>query len=419
MAEMLIGKRHYHAFLSHAHVDKIHADALFRLLSGVAKIPIWYDAENLPPGATIAENLFQAIESSRAVIVLLSRQSVERGWAQQESRTVIDHQTRYPDFRIIPLLLDNVEPPNFLQNYSSIRIDQNGLDAITVTQIIKALYQPLGTTVDPSRGRHTYLSRGWHPDDLALGSAVTDALSRAGLCLVGDAEDHGGYDEARVAGIMDSCGAFVAVLPFRPKLSQAEPHTTSKYVLREWKLAADHDLPCLVIPHPGVELPEEMAGWPGLVAAADDASQLLYYAMNFAEEWRAPRTEAYFFHATDFDAGARALRTLIKEAVEAATALPCRIGEYVEGASVQKEILRIVKNASMVLADISGDSPNVYIEVGAARAASVPVALLRRGAPGRPTFMLRDQQVWDYAEDAELIARAVRVSYPYRRLLLT
>jgi hypothetical protein len=178
-------------------------------------------------------------------------------------------------------------------------------------------------------------------------------------------------------------------------------------------------LPCLVIPHPGVELPEEMAGWPGLVAAADDASQLLYYAMNFAEEWRAPRTEAYFFHATDFDAGARALRTLIKEAVEAATALPCRIGEYVEGASVQKEILRIVKNASMVLADISGDSPNVYIEVGAARAASVPVALLRRGAPGRPTFMLRDQQVWDYAEDAELIARAVRVSYPYRRLLLT
>jgi hypothetical protein len=141
--------------------------------------------------------------------------------------------------------------------------------------------------------------------------------------------------------------------------------------------------------------------------------------MNFAEEWRAPRTEAYFFHATDFDAGARALRTLIKEAVEAATALPCRIGEYVEGASVQKEILRIVKNASMVLADISGDSPNVYIEVGAARAASVPVALLRRGAPGRPTFMLRDQQVWDYAEDAELIARAVRVSYPYRRLLLT
>jgi hypothetical protein len=30
--------------------------------------------------------------------------------------------------------------------------------------------------------------------------------------------------------------------------------------------------------------------------------------------------------------------------------------------------------------------------------------------------MLRDQQVYDYATDAELIGRAVRVTYPYRFL---
>lgn len=101
------------------------------------------------------------------------------------------------------------------------------------------------------------------------------------------------------------------------------------------------------------------------------------------------------------------------------TGLPCRIGEYVEGGSVQREILRMVTNASVVIADISGNSPNVYIEIGAARAASVPVALLRKGPPGRPTFMLRDQQVYDYATDAESVARAVRVSYPYRRFLQT
>ena len=75
--------------------------------------------------------------------------------------------------------------------------------------------------------------------------------------------------------------------------------------------------------------------------------------------------------------------------------------------------------ASMVLADITGDSSNVYIEMGAALAAGVPVALLRKGPPGRPAFMLRDQQVYDYATDAELIGRAVRVTYPYRRFLQT
>ncbi len=419
MAEALIGKRHFRAFLSHAHVDKNKADALFHFLNDVANIPVWYDAVNLPPGATIAENLFEAIENSRAAIILLSQQSIARGWVQQESRAIIDHQTQYPDFRIIPLLLDNVEPPNFLQNYSNIKIGSSGLDAMAVTQILKALYQPRHVAMDPSRGRYTYLSRGWQSDDFDLATSVSRALSHAGLSLVGDAEDQSAWSEKRVAGIMDSCGAFVAVLPLRPNLSQAAPHTTSSYVLREWKLAADHDLPCLVIPHPAVEVPKEAAEWPGLVAATTDVNQLLYYAMNFAEEWRIPKSQSYFFHATDFGSAGRALRTMIKEAVEAATALPCRIGEYVEGVSVQSEILRIVTNASMVLADISGDSPNVYIEVGAARAASVPVALLRKGPPGRPAFMLRDQQVWDYATDAELVARAVRVSYPYRRFLLT
>jgi hypothetical protein len=34
-------------------------------------------------------------------------------------------------------------------------------------------------------------------------------------------------------------------------------------------------------------------------------------------------------------------------------------------------------------------------------------------------FMLRDQQAYDYATDAELIGRAVRLTCPYRRFLQT
>ncbi len=84
--------------------------------------------------------------------------------------------------------------------------------------------------------------------------------------------------------------------------------------------------------------------------------------------------------------------------------------------SVQRDILSAAASASMVLADITGNSANVHIEIGAALAAGVPVALLRKGPPGRPAFMLRDQQVYDYATDAELIeGRAVQLTYPYRR----
>jgi hypothetical protein len=31
--------------------------------------------------------------------------------------------------------------------------------------------------------------------------------------------------------------------------------------------------------------------------------------------------------------------------------------------------------------------------------------------------MLRDQQVYDYASDADLLGRAVRITYPVRRIL--
>jgi hypothetical protein len=102
----------------------------------------------------------------------------------------------------------------------------------------------------------------------------------------------------------------------------------------------------------------------------------------------------------------------------AVTALPCILGEYVTGDVVQREILRAVSAAALVIADISGDSPNVYIEIGAAKAANVPVFLLRKGRPGRPAFMLRDQQVWDYSTGPELLARALRIVYPYRRTLV-
>ena len=49
-----VGKREKHAFLSHAHVDKTQADMLYDFLTRVAGIPVWYDTDDLPPGAAFA-----------------------------------------------------------------------------------------------------------------------------------------------------------------------------------------------------------------------------------------------------------------------------------------------------------------------------------------------------------------------------
>ena len=132
-----------------------------------------------------------------------------------------------------------------------------------------------------------------------------------------------------------------------------------------------------------------------------------------------PIRSPYVFYATDFDEERKPLRLAIKDLVEAITTLPCVLGEYVKGEPVQREILRTVAQAKVVLADITGNGPNVYVEVGAARAADVDVRLLRQGPPGRPAFILRDMQVWDYSTDSDLLGRATRIIYPYRRTLLS
>jgi len=226
----ILGKRRFHAFLSHAHVDKGRADELVEWLRDVSGAPVWYDAVNLPPGATIAEALPAAIEGSRSLILLLSKESVTRGWVQLEYGAAINHQTRHPAFRIIPVRLDDVNPPGFLQNYSNIVLDPEGLDSTSAAGILKGLYQP-ATSIDPANGRNVYVSRGWHLDDGTLAEVVCVALEEAGLQLIGDAEDQLSWIEGRVAGILEGCGAFAAVLPYRAqslhaRLNEARPQSS-------------------------------------------------------------------------------------------------------------------------------------------------------------------------------------------------
>lgn len=410
-----VDKRPYHTFLSHAHIDRAYADGLVNWLTDIVRIPVWYDAFNLPPGSTFGSALPTALESSRSVIILLSDRSVASGWVETEYHTALDEQAHDRRFRIIPIKLDDVDPPGFLRNFTNIRVERDGLTLSSAAAILKGLYQP-STPLDATNARFTYVSRGWHLSDEPLADSVCASLADAGLQLVGDAEDQRAWNEERVSGILDSCGAFAAILPHRAN----SPDATSQYVMKECVMARERQLPSLVVADERVMLT------PGLRAMGAVANRptddhhfwLAELAATLAEEWRAPARPSYVFFATDFGATAQPVRREVKSVIEAVTSMPCILGEYVRSDSVQAEIVRTVKGATLVIADISGEKANVYIEVGAARAASVPLMLLRRGPPGRPAFMLRDQQVWDYLSDADLLGRIVSVAYSIRRTLL-
>ncbi|WP_410594034.1 TIR domain-containing protein [Amycolatopsis sp. lyj-23] len=418
MVDQPVGKRRFHAFLSHAHVDKQRADELHEWLRDIAGIPVWYDATQMPSGATIAQMLPEAIENSRSLLLLMSEESVSRGWVQQEYHTAINHQTQHPDFRIIPLKLDNVKAPGFLQNYSALTLPPSGIDVRSAAGVLRGLYQP-ATSIDPVNGKNVYVSRGWHQLDEARAGMVCSALTNAGLQLISDSEDHTSWLEDRIIAEIEGCGAFVAVLPYRP----SSAYKTSKYVLREWALAESRGIPCLAVVDERMDLPPDVRDRPGHLVLGDeelraDRGSLDDAIETLSEDWIKPKQAPYIFLITDFDPAVAPLRAVVKDLVQTITTMPCIQGEYIKGDGVQRQIYDSIGGARIVLADISDDSPNVYLELGAARAANVPVYLLRRGEPRRPPFMLRDQQVWDYSSDADLLARVVRILYPYRRTLL-
>lgn len=379
MADIPVGKRRFHAFLSHAHVDKSHADRLDEWLHSTAGVPVWYDAVELPPGAKVASALSVAIENSRSLILLMSTESVARGWVEQEYQAAINHQTKHRSFRIIPVLLDDVAAPGFLQNYSAVSLSPAGLDAASAAAILKGLYQP-AVSVDPVNGRNVYLSRGWQVDDETPAADVCAALSDAGLQLIGDCEDQPSWVENRISGLIECCGAFVAVLPYRA----ASPYQTSKYILRECEIACGHGVPALAFADERIELPRDITDrlkvirWsPGAFAASCDLASI---ATTLADDWQPPARSPHIFYATDFDADVVSLRTAARDLVEAVTLVPCLLGEYVSGDTVQRDILQAVCGATLLLADISVGGSNVFIEIGAARCERPAVP----AAPGTP-----------------------------------
>jgi hypothetical protein len=181
--------------------------------------------------------------------------------------------------------------------------------------ILKGLYQP-ATAIDPVNGRNVYVSRGWHVSDAPLANAVCAVLSDAGLQLIGDAEDQPSWIEDRVADVIEGCGAFAAILPHR----SYSAYKTSKYVLREWELAATRGLPCLVVADPRVDPPSEAAGWPGLVQLTDasdlESHQIAERAVGLAEDWQTPARSPYVFYATDFETERKSMRRAVEELVE-------------------------------------------------------------------------------------------------------
>jgi len=407
--------RPYHAFLSHAHVDKGVVDRIHDLLTRCAGLSVWYDSKALPAAKNLATELPDCIAQCRSMILVLSKAAVESGWVKEEYSYAVLQRTRNPRFRIIPIRLDDCAVPAFLETTKWLEVPGGCLGSPGFVDLLEAFYHS-EVSLDSPEIRDVYVSRSWRDSEASLPDDVCRALAGSSFRLVGDCDDQGEGDPVeRVSAIMASCGAFVAIAPDRGSGS------TSQFILDEIRIAGDKGLPRLVVAEPSVHSVDAQSCT--VVRMSPDArpSEVAGFRKaleELGENWRGPEVPHYVFFATDLDTSRQGRNLAVKRLAQSVTAMPCILGEDIRSEHVQKHIIERITGAFVMLADVSEDNLNTCIEAGIARGAGTRLHLIAKGPRRRPPFMFRDTQVFFYDDDVELPGVVHRVLRPYRRRVL-
>ena len=250
-----VHRRPYAVFLSHAHADVDFVEALHAWLNDIAGIDVWLDSRHLDGGTSIRGGLTSGIEQCRGMLILATVEALDKGWVEFEVDVAMDERARSRgEFRVIALRVDGAPVDTLIRGLSWIDVGSRSLDLKVASAILRALY-PGDRNRDPRTSRDVYVSASWRAEDSMSAVAVSRQLRREGLRLIGDSKDQKGFRADRIKTIIESCGAFVCILPFRNGESVAMSSGGAyKYFVRELELALTAGLPCVVVADDRVSL---------------------------------------------------------------------------------------------------------------------------------------------------------------------
>jgi len=125
-------------FISYAEDTKPLAEELTRALQQQG-IETWADFKDLQPGHLWRDELEQAIEHARKFLVLVGPNSRATRWQEWEWRTVLQSVWSDSGKTLIPLVVGANEPPPFLRDWVSLRIDPANGPTTWTGDVLQAL----------------------------------------------------------------------------------------------------------------------------------------------------------------------------------------------------------------------------------------------------------------------------------------
>jgi hypothetical protein len=420
-----VHRRPFDAFLSHAHVDRAFVDSLYRWLGEVAGLNIWYDAKQMTGGQGIGSGLQAGIQECRGLLLVASKEAITRGWVKSELDIARVEQADSPDFRIVPLRLGDADLSSTIIGQSWIDVPQSQLTADVAMAILSAFY-PGDNRPDPRNSRDVYLSGSWQPEDHDSAVAVSRSLAQAGFRLIGDAKDQKGFRGDRIQSIVESCGALVCVVPYRGVEPASAAEKPYKYFLTELDLAVKAGLPTVVVADPRVRRSDgEDQSWLRIDTCATACPQEVQSAIDgLWDRWTSPPRPHEVFLAIDLSTPGSRRDSDVRRLVERITGMKTVVGDEIREADIQSGILRAIQRAFLMIADLTSTTDDAFnldvcIEAGMALAAETNLALVSKGKPRSPPFMLRQAgQLLTYADDVDQFGVLHNLVRDYRRRVI-
>ena len=136
-------------FICHASEDKERFVNNFALKLRKQGIDAWLDKWELLLGDNLVERIFdEGIKNAQAGILIISKFSINKPFFRRELNTLIVKQI-YEKIKIIPVILDNCDPPEALKSDYHLRINNIENYDDKIEEIINSVYQltdkpPLG-----------------------------------------------------------------------------------------------------------------------------------------------------------------------------------------------------------------------------------------------------------------------------------
>jgi len=122
------------------------AEAIAKELQALG-ITTWLESKDLAPGKQWEEEIRKAMSEARLVAILVGRRSED---APPEYPLALEHSWSDDDKVLVPILMDDAEPPSFLRHVEAIRVEPRRQDWNRVAkEIAKLLHR--GSAIKRSR----------------------------------------------------------------------------------------------------------------------------------------------------------------------------------------------------------------------------------------------------------------------------